>query len=296
MKKILLSAFIGALILTSCGDKNKTAGTDGATEGTTSKELVAKPTPPKAEGPVRVLFVGNSHTEYFASFPKMLEALAKENNKEVEVKSLLAMGVSIDKIIGANKKDADKLFGKTDKDGNYFDYVILQEATPVAIQELDKYKTNTKNVHDQVITNSPGVATYIYGLTVPFEYNGADYKDYQPLLVENGVAVAKALPNTGYLDFSSVLGAAYEGKEGYTATKDGKDVLRHTDSSRHMLNDAVFVNSIVLYQTLFGETPKIPQQLPLSTGTGDSDNIKVMNVKDGVSNPDALLKIATSFK
>lgn len=296
MKKILLSVFVGALVLTSCGDKNKTAGTDGATDESAPKELVTKPTPPKAEGPVRVLFVGNSHTEYFASFPKMLEALAKENNKEIEVKSLLAMGVSIDKIISENKKDADKLFGKTDKDGNYFDYVILQEATPVAFQELAKYKSNTKNVHDQVIKNSPGVATYIYGLTIPVEYNGADYKEYQPELINNGVAVAKALPNTGYLDFSSVLGAAYEGKEGYVASKDGKDVLRHTDSSRHMLNDAVFVNSIVLYQTLFGETPKIPQQLPLSTGTGDSDTIKVMNVKDGVSNPDALLKIATSFK
>ncbi|MCC9041982.1 hypothetical protein LNQ81_04605 [Myroides sp. M-43] len=296
MKKILLSAFIGALILTSCGEKNKVEGTDGAAEGTTSKELVTKPKPPKSEGPVRVLFVGNSHTEYFASFPKMLEALAKENNKEVEVKSLLEMGVSIDKIISANKKEADKLFGRTDKDGNYFDYIILQEATPVAIQELEKYKTNTKNVYDQVIKNSPGVATYIYGLTVPFEYNGADYKDYQPLLVENGVTVAKALPNTGYLDFSSVLGAAYEGKEDYVAVKDGKDVLRHTDSSRHMLNDAVFVNSIVLYQTLFGETPKIPLQLPLSTSTGDSDNIKIMDVKDGVSNPDALLKLATRFK
>ncbi|KUF45317.1 hypothetical protein HX071_06270 [Myroides marinus] len=294
MKKVLLFSLFGALVLTSCGDKNKKGETEGTTEAT--KELVAKPTAPKAEGPIRILFVGNSHTEYFASFPKMLEALAKENNKQVEVKSLLEMGVSIDKIIAANQKDADKLFGQTDKDGNYFDYVILQEATPVAIQELDKYKANTKNVHDQVIKNSPGVATYIYGLTVPFEYNERDYKDYQPMLIDNGVAVAKALPNTGFLNFSAVLGAAYEGKEGYTAIKDGKDVLRHTDSSRHMLNDAVFVNSIVLYQTLFGETPKIPQQLPLSTGTGDDHDIKLMDVTKGVMNPDALLKIATSFK
>jgi len=294
MKKVLLFSLFGTLVLTSCGDKNKKGETEGTAEAT--KELVAKPTAPKAEGPIRILFVGNSHTEYFASFPKMLEALAKENNKQVEVKSLLEMGVSIDKIIAANQKDADKLFGQTDKDGNYFDYVILQEATPVAIQELDKYKANTKNVHDQVIKNSPGVATYIYGLTVPFEYNERDYKDYQPMLIDNGVAVAKALPNTGFLNFSAVLGAAYEGKEGYTAIKDGKDVLRHTDSSRHMLNDAVFVNSIVLYQTLFGETPKIPQQLPLSTGTGDNHDIKLMDVTKGVMNPDALLKIATSFK
>lgn len=57
-----------------------------------------------------------------------------------------------------------------------------------------------------------------------------------------------------------------------------------------------FLNSIVLYQYLFGETPKIPLQLPLSTGTGDNDEIKLMDVSKGVSNPEALLKIATSFK
>ncbi|MDR0229976.1 MAG: hypothetical protein LBI72_13095 [Flavobacteriaceae bacterium] len=292
MKKVLLFSLLGALVLTSCGDKK------GGSEGTvdTVKELVTNPKAPKAEGPIRILFVGNSHTEYFASFPKMIEALAKANNKQVEVKSLLEMGVSIDKIMTANQKDANKLFAQTDKDGNYFDYVILQEATPVAIQELDKYKANTKSVHDRVIKNSPEVATYIYGLTVPFDFDGADFKDYQPMLLDNGVAVAKALPNTGFLNFSAVLGAAYEGKEGYVAIKNGKDTLRHTDSSRHMLNDAVFMNSIVLYQTLFGETPTIPQQLPLSTGTGDNDTIKIMDVAKGVSNPDALLKIATSFK
>lgn len=289
MKKIVLFALFASLALGSCGNK-----TNDADQETIA--LVAKPTPPNAEGTLRVLFVGNSHTEYFASFPKLLEALAQENNRSLEVKKLVEMGESIDRILDSNKKEADKIFSATDADGNYFDFIILQESTPVAIQELETYKANVKTIHNLATKNSPDVATYIYGLTAPFEYNGSDYKDYQPILQENGITVAQSVPNTGYLNFSSVLGAAYQGKEGYIALVDGKDQLRFTDNSRHMLNDAVFVNSIVLYQTLFGETPKIPQQLPLSTGTSDNDDIKVMDVSKGVSNPDALLKIAANFK
>lgn len=289
MKKIVLFALFASLALGSCGDKTKDADQ-------TATALVAKPTPPTAEGTLRVLFVGNSHTEYFASFPQVLEALAKENSKPLEVKKLVEMGVSLDRILASNKKEADKIFSATDADGNYFDFIILQESTPVAIQDLEDYKANVKTIHDLATKNSPEVATYIYGLTAPFEYNGSDYKEYQPILQENGVMVAQSVPNTGYLNFSAVLGAAYQGKEGYIAVVEGKDQLRFTDSSHHMLNDAVFVNSIVLYQTLFGETPKIPQQLPLSTGTADHDGIKIMDVEKGVSNPGALLKIAANFK
>lgn len=279
---ILCSLAIGVLFFTSCGSE--------------SKESISKPTPPKSEGPVRVLFVGNSHTEYYASFPKMLEALTKANNKQVEVFTLIEMGVSIDKILSANQDKADQLFAKTDADGNFLDYIILQESTPVAIEEEDEYKANCKAVHDLVVKNSPDVATYIYELAVPLDYTDSDYKEYQKILTQNAMSVVKSLPNAGKLPFAQAIKDAYEGKEGYSAEKDGKDVLRFTDNSHHMLNDAVFMNSIILYQYLFNETPQIPQQLPLGTGTGDDDKIVLMNVSEGVSNPSALEKIAASYK
>lgn len=279
---ILCSLAIGVLFFTSCGSE--------------SKESISKPTPPKSEGPVRVLFVGNSHTEYYASFPKMLEALTKANNKQIEVFTLIEMGVSIDKILSANQDKADQLFAKTDADGNFLDYIILQESTPVAIEEEDEYKANCKAVHDLVVKNSPDVATYIYELAVPLDYTDSDYKEYQKILTQNAMSVVKSLPNAGKLPFAQAIKDAYEGKEGYSAEKDGKDVLRFTDNSHHMLNDAVFMNSIILYQYLFNETPQIPQQLPLGTGTGDDDKIVLMNVSEGVSNPSALEKIAASYK
>ncbi|WP_177765890.1 hypothetical protein [Flavobacterium sp. I3-2] len=296
MKMILLSSLFAIAILVSCDKKNDANGTNSNDSSSESKETVAKPTAPKSEGTVRVLFVGNSHTEYFVSFPKVLEALCKENGKNVEVLSLLQMGEGIDKIISSNKSAADKMFGQTDADGNYIDFVIMQESTPIAIQEVDKFNSNTKMLHDLVAKNSPGVATYVYQLMAPFEFGSSDFKDYQPVLIENVNNAAKALPNAGVINFATVLASAYEGKEGYNPKNNEVDLLRFTDTSKHMLNDAVFLNSIVLYQNLFGETPKIPQQLPLSTGTSDNDDIKMMDVSKGVSNPDALLKIATSFK
>lgn len=282
-------------MLVSCDKKNET-GTTTNDSGATPKETVAKPTPPKAEGTVRVLFVGNSHTEFFVSYPKMLEALCKENGKNVEVLTLVEMGVGIDEVLSANKSKADKMFAQTDTDGNYIDYVIMQEATRVSVQEDGKFSSNTKMLHDLIVKNSPGVATYVYQLMTPLDIETSDFKTYQPQIVEIVKEVAKSLPNAGVVNFADVLTSAYEGKEGYVSKKDGADLLRFSDSSKHALNDAVFLNSIVLYQYLFGETPKIPQQLPLSTGTSDSDEIKLMDVSKGVSNPEALLKIATSFK
>lgn len=295
MKKLFLYSLMGAFLLTSCNSGNKQSSNDN-TIAENQQETVANPTPPKSEGAIRVLFVGNSHTEYFASFPQMLEALTKENGKQVEIATLIEMGVSIDKVLSANKADANKIFSQTDADGNYFDYIILQESTPVAVQDEEQYKNDCKTIRDLAALNSPDVATYIYELMAPFDYGDSDYKDFQPTLSENAVKVAKSLPNAGVLKFATVLRSAYEGKEGYSAQKDGKDVLRHTDDSRHMLNDAVLLNSIVLYQTLFGETPQIPQQLPLATGTGDEDQIVLMDVSKGISDSDALVKIAASYK
>lgn len=296
MKKIFLSSLFAITILVSCDKKNETNGTTSNDSNSTPESTVAKPTAPKAEGNVRVLFVGNSHTEYFVSFPKALEVLCKENGKNVEVLTLVEMGVGIDKIVSSNKSKADKMFEQTDADGNYIDFIIMQESTPIAIQEVEKFNSNTKMLHDLAVKNSPDVATYVYQLMAPFDFGSSDFKDYQTVIFDNVTNVAKSLPNAGVINFATVLASAYEGKEGYVSKKDNVDLLRFTDTSKHMLNDAVFVNSIYLYETLFGETPKIPKQLPLATGTGDNDGIKMMDVSKGVSNPDALLKIATSFK
>lgn len=293
MRNLLLLSLAGVLLLSACNSGNNQTSNN---VDENQSQGITNPTPPKFEGAIRVLFVGNSHTEYFASFPEIFKALAKENDKKVEVVELIEMGVSIDKILSANKTDAKKIFAKTDNDGNYLDYIILQESTPIAIQKEEQYIRDCKTVHDMAITNSPDVATYIYELMAPFDYGTSDFKEYQPILIDNAIKVAKSLPNTGVLKFATTLAAAYDGKEGFSSQKEGKDVLRHTDNSRHMLNDAVFLNSIVLYQSIFGESPKIPKQLPLATGTGDYDESAFMDINKGVSNPEALIKIANSFK
>jgi hypothetical protein len=294
MRKTFVLALVGLFVLVSC--KKTASGQNSPIASAQQEEVVKKPVPPKSEGPVRVLFVGNSHTEYYVSFPEILKALVKENNKSVEVETLLEMGVSIDKILSSNKTKADKLFSQEDQDGNYYDYIILQESTPVAAQSLKQYKSDCKTMYDLVSKQSPDVAIYIYELMSPFSTSDLNFQPVQKILISNASDVAKSLPNAGVLKFASVLRTAYRGEEGYSAKKNGIDQLRSTDNSYHILNDGAFLNSIFLYKTLFNEDPKIPQKLPLATGIGDNDTIELLEVSEVISNPKALEKIALSYK
>jgi len=283
MERIFGLVLVLLFSLVSCkpgNDKNSSTKTQ-------QEEVVEvkKPIPPKSEGPIRVLFVGNSHTEFYVSYPELLKALVKENDKSVEVLTLLEMGVSIDKILSSNKSKADKLFSLEDNDGNYFDYIILQESSPVAMMDLAKYKWNCKSLYNLASKQSPDVAVYIYELVSPFDRKDLKFALYQKKLLSNALEVAQSLPNAGVLKFASVIRSAYAGNEGYSAKKDGVDLLRYTDNSFHILNDAAFLNSIFLYKTLFDETPKIPQKLPLATGTDDSDSIELLEVESVISNP-----------
>ena len=303
MKKVsLLFAAVG-ILLASCGggtSKHDT-GTDtksADTKDEPAKESVAKPKAPAAEGPVRILFVGNSHTEYYVSLPDLMAAICKENGKQVEVEKLVEMGVAIDEILAANKAKAEKSFAATDKDGNYYDYIILQEKTPIAVQELEKYKANCKTLVDMALKNSPGAAVYVYQLMSPVAYKGnvAEFKEYQEEINKNTIAVAKSLPNAGVYRLGEAVADAYAGKNGYVFEKGSEELLRHGQNSLHMLNDAGYMASVLLYETIFGAAPKMPAQLPLATGTGDNDPIKLQDVATAVTNVEALSKIADNYK
>ncbi len=287
MRKVMYIMGLSILML-SCGNAGKDSNSAEQQE-----TAIAAPIAPKSEGVKRVLMVGNSHTQYYVSLPELLTSLCKENNQQVEVVSLLEMGESIDKILEANEAKAAELFDKTDADGNYFDYVILQEKTPVALLYLDAYTANCKQIAEMIKKNSPGVAIYVYELMSPFEYQTeSDFDEGTKLLHENAISVAKSIENAGVLFIGNEIAEAYNGNEGYNYLVNEKDNLRFGENSLHMLNDAGFLASIYIYKTLFGSSPKIPDSLPLSTGIGDDDGIQMQPVNEAVSNAAALQKIA----
>ena len=299
MKKIsilLIAAVSVMLLISSCIGNNS-----GQSEGPGSADIeealsLLKPIPPKRDGPVRILFVGNSHTEFFVSIPYLFDALCSENDKSVEIATLVEMGSDINEILDANKSYLDDYFSIADSDGNCFDYVILQEKTNTAVNRLNSYKKNCKKVADLVLKNSPDAAFYVYELMPPIEIaDKGDFIKYKNKSLKNAIEVANILPNAGVLPIGSAVADAYDGKDGYIAMKGGKDLLRNNDLSLHMLNDAGFLASIIVYRTVYGETPTIPSTLPLATGTGDDDEIKMLDVNTTISNPEALLKIAAGY-
>jgi hypothetical protein len=289
MKKSIL--LFGAIVILFTACKNNASST---AESTSSKGTVVHPKIPKAEGTPRILFVGNSHTEYFTSMPVLFDELCKASNQLMNVDKLVTMGVAINEIYTDHAAEADKNFANKDADGNYYDFVVLQEKTPTALQEPETYKANVKMIVDKIRKNSPGAAIYIYEGMGPLPYGDKEYEQYYEEMKKNATAVVEASGNAGLLRVGDAVKDAYDGKDNYKYLVGNKDNLRFGSNTLHLLNDGGYMQAVLLYATIFDKMPTIPAELTLSTGTGDNDEMKKQPVAKAISNPKALEAIAFS--
>lgn len=289
MKKHFLVFGIVAILFSACN--NKSTSTENSTA---TSEKMAHPKAPKAEGSPRILFIGNSHTEFFVSAPILFGEICQANNQPMIIDQLVTMGVSIEKIYADHKKEAEQNFAKTDKDGNYYDYVVIQESTPVALAELDKYQANVKMITDKIRKNSPDAAFYIYEGMSPLPITDSEYKDYFDEIRKNAIAVVETTKNSGLLRVGDAVNDAYNGKNDYKYLVGNKDNLRYGENTLHLLNDGGYLQGALLFATIFDKKPIIPKELTLCTGTGDNDDMKKQDVSKAISNPKALEEIAFS--
>ncbi|SMO46226.1 hypothetical protein SAMN06265349_1011040 [Flavobacterium resistens] len=287
MKKHILLFSIATILFTSCKDKSATAENQ-----TTTEETTERPKAPKAEGSPRILFIGNSHTEFFVSAPILFGEICKANNQPMNVDQLVTMGVSIDEIYNVHKVEAEQNFAKVDKDGNYYDYVIIQESTPVAGGEPDKYKSNVDMIVKKIHKNSPDTAIYIYEGMSPIPFTDPEYKEYYDIMRTNAVEVVKTTKNAGLLRVGDAVNDAYKGKKDYKYLVANKDNLRYGENTLHLLNDGGYLQGALLFATIFNKKPIMPKALTLSTGTEDNDDMKKQDVNEAISNPKALEEIA----
>lgn len=287
MKKyILIPSIIISILIISCN--NFTPKSSITYDG------ISKPKAPKAVGPPRILFVGNNQTEYFVSAPTLFQELCNANNKNVNVQQLITMGVSLDKVYYTNKTEANQNFSNIDKDGNYYDFVILQESPQIALTNLEKYRSNLKLFAEKIHKNSPDAAIYVYQNMTPLPYTDSVYNDYYKELRKNTVLATAFIKNAGVLKIGDAVKDAYSGKNGYNYLKNTTDNLCHCQNTPHFLNDGGFLQAVLLYTTIFEKKPIIPKKLILSTGTGDNDNMRKQEVSKAISDPVALEEIAFS--
>lgn len=286
-KHIYLFAF-ATILFTACNNKDN--------EITVNEDGIIKPKAPKAEGFKRILFIGNSHTEYFVSAPTLFQEICNANNQSMFVQQLITMGVSLDKVYDTNKTEANQSFSNRDKDGNYYDYVVLQESTPIALTNLEKYRSNLKMIVEKIHKNSPDVAVYIYEGMPPVAYTDPKYDEYYTEMRRNSLLAMVFIKNAGLLRVGDAVNDAYQGKNGYKYLVDNKDNLRYGNDTFHFLNDAGFLQATLLYTSIFDKKPIIPKKLILTTGTGDDDCMRKQEVIKAISNPDALLEIAFNNK
>lgn len=288
---LVVGSSLLALAAASCTPTNE-HGTPGPSIAAST--MLPRPKAPTATGPFRILFVGNSHTDYYLSLPRMFGDLAAHNNVDIEIDELIEMGASLNEIYEVAKDRADSYFAMTDPDGNYYDYVVLQEKTPVALADADTYRAAVKRHADRIHQNSPGAAIYVYELMSPadFRTERSDFLEWHDEVSQNAESAARAITNAGVYRVGDAVRDAYQGAHGYRYDVGNTDRLRHGESTLHMLNDAGFLASALLYVTLFDKSPKIPESMNFSAGTGDADGQELMPVRAAVSNPAALLQIA----
>lgn len=286
MKKHFLLFSITAFFFISCNKYNSPK--------TTSKNHIPHPKPPETKAPPRILFIGNSQTEYFVSAPRMFEEFCRANNKRMNVEQLITVGVSLQEVYTTNKTEANQNFSNQDKDGNYYDYVVLQESTPVALSEIDNYKENVKMIVEKIHKNSPNVAIYIYQGIPPVSYTDPNYIKYHNKMRRNAISVVEFTKNAGLLRVGDAVKDAYNGKNGYKYLVENKDNLRYGKHTLHLINDGGFMQAILLYATIFDQKPIIPKKLLLITGTGYFDAMRKQEVVKAITNPEALKEIAYS--
>lgn len=253
---------------------------------------------PEAQGSRRILFVGNSHTEYYVSIPDLFEQLCRFNHNDIEVAKVVEMGISLQDIYRDHKDKVAKACTGTDPDGNYYDYIVLQEKTPVAITNAAEYKVSVKQFMEVIRKNSPGAVLLVYEVMSPADHDKEknDYNELYKEMKQIAQSVVTANDNAKLYRVSDAVTAAYEGKHGYNHLDAGRDRLRYGDNTLHLLNDGGFVAATLLYSTLFDKAPALPEQMSLSTGTGDNDMPELQPVKAAVSDPEALVKIAMDYK
>lgn len=288
MKKQILLFSIAVILLTACKNKPSSA------QNFTSTKNLIRPTPPKNQGPPRILFIGNDHTEYLVSAPILFAEFCNINNQPMNVEQLVTMGVSLQKVYDTNKTEANQNFSNIDKDGNYYDYVVIQESTPIALGELENYKENVKMIVEKIHKNSPDAAVYIYEGMSPVPYTDSDYSENYETMRKNALLVMGFIKNAGLLRVGDAVKDAYDGKNGYNYLAGNKDNLRYGKNTLHLLNDGGFMQAILLYATIFDKKPIIPKKLLLITGTDDKADMRKQEVAKAISNPKALEEIAFS--
>ncbi len=251
---------------------------------------------PEAKGPKRIFFVGNSHIRYYISIPSLFSSLCRFNNIPIKEEQVVEMGISLLDIYKDHRKQLDEACAKNDPDGNYFDYVVLQERTPVVTNNSEEYKASVRKLMSLIKQNSPGAVFLVYEMAPSRDFvrnQGEFRKLYDNILKVNREVITEH-NNTKLYRVAEAINAAYEGESGYRYLVNGEDRLRHGSLTLHLLNDSGFMAAVQLYATLFGKLPEIPAEMYFTDSSLDTQRLHP--VKDAVSDPEALLQIALAYR
>jgi len=256
------------------------------------KEVHPKPEPTVNKA-YNILLIGNSHTEYCTSIPKLFNEIAKFNNKVVEVFTKVEEGTSLKILLDEENAKTINVMDSADADGNYFDFVVLQESTGIVLNEYEAYKSNLQNWQNSLKAQSPNARYLLYQSMSPYDFF-TDLSTFNSVHTDIGKTMDKLLneiSNSRIYGVGKCIKEAYEKSEGYDPARSNEDQLRYGDDAMHQRNDAGFLSAVLLYYQIYNETPQIPEKLDLNNNAS-CGTFTQEKVSDIIPQSSSLVKIA----
>ena len=202
---------------------------------------------PKADKPLKILFIGNSYTSV-NNLPALVTALAEAGGRKIEAVTLLKGGATLERHIKESAA-ADKIGSQP------WDIVVLQEQSLRPIHDADAMYQSARTLHAAI--EKRGAKTLFY-----LTWARQDKPQTQDALNRSYFTIAKELN----ADVAPV-GLAWR-----AALAAEPSLALHTSDKSHPTAEGSYLAACVFYGTLFD---KSPEGLPAELRKGEKSLVKL---------------------
>ena len=215
------------------------------------------------ETDLRILFIGNSHTDnYTVDLAQLFEDLAVHNMQDVDLVDVAAVnGFTL-----ANHLSYAPTMNKVNQ-GNW-DYVILQENSGYLSQgNYAGFGASVNSFVNILANGSPDVKIVLYQVVPPWHHNSTTYSNLFTTWNSVFANIANNYSHMYVCNIGRAFTNAYNGNFGYNVNN--PDYLRYDATfSFHYANAGSFLTAVAFYAAIFNNKPCLPTSMYFYQGPG----------------------------
>ena len=205
---------------------------------------------------MKILFVGNSYT-YFNDLPKLFEKIANENGKNLSAASVTRGGRQLCQHAESGDECTQKL-ERIVEDGEKYDLAVLQEQSILPIVDFDKFLFGAKALKEKLSCVADGFLLYS---TWGRKDGNATLEEYSWTHESMTKDLAEAYKRAGE---QLEIPVSYVGLNFSEIYRNHEDVELYNPDKTHPSYKGTALAALTIYNTVFGELPKMCESLELS--------------------------------